>query len=67
MISTFPTDYKTDPAVLKALSDAAGTEMTREQVREQKISYALGMLGAKSKATRADIEKLIEEQDGKAA
>ncbi|MBC6442566.1 MAG: hypothetical protein GDA53_05460 [Rhodobacteraceae bacterium] len=58
-------DYKTDPEILQALRAAAGTKMTREQVREQKISYVLGMLGAKSTATRADIAQLIDEHEGR--
>ena len=60
-------EYKTNPDLFRALQSAAGVEMTQSEVREQKISFVLGMIDETNDMTRADVAKLIDERDGKAA
>ena len=61
------TKFKTDPDLLKALEEAAGREMTQVEVREQKISFVMGMIDEDNNLTRAEVAKLIDKHDGKAA
>ena len=48
--------YKTCPELLQALEDAAGREMTRAEVHEQKISFVAGMVW---ELPRDEIERLV--------
>lgn len=41
--------------------------MTPAEIREQRISFVLSTLDDDSEVTRADIEKIIDEKEGKAA
>ncbi|MBC6441393.1 MAG: hypothetical protein GDA49_13525 [Rhodospirillales bacterium] len=58
--------YKTNSALLQALEEAAGREMTQAEVREQKISFVMGMIGEHNDLTRAQVAQLIDKQNGKA-
>ena len=49
------------------LQAAAGQPMTREQIREQKISFILGTIGEKNNMTRAEISALLDRKEGKIA
>ena len=59
------TEFKTNPDLLKALEAAAGTKMTQNEGREQKISFVLGMIDETNDVTGADVAKFIDERDGK--
>lgn len=61
------TRFTTNPELLKALTEAAGRKMTPEEVREQRISFVMGMIDEKSDVSRADVAKIIDDRDGKAA
>ena len=61
------TKFKTDPDLLKALEEAAGREMTQVEVREQKISFVMGMIDEDNNLTRAEVAKIIDNHNGKAA
>jgi len=61
------TKFKTDPDLLRALEAAAGREMTQSEVREQKISFVMGMIDQDNNLSRAEVAKIIDKHDGKAA
>jgi hypothetical protein len=57
----------TDPELLERLRLAAQRPMTREEVREQKISWVLGNLPFDSAVTRDEVEAAIVRHEGYAA
>ncbi len=54
----------TDPALLKALSEAALRSLTAEQVHLQKVSFIMGSLAEDSTITRARVEEVLRKLDG---
>ena len=54
----------TDPALLKALTEAAQRSLTQEQVHLQKVSFIMGSLGEDSTITRARVEEVLRKLDG---
>ena len=54
-------EYKTCPELLQVLEEAAGREMTRAEVREQKVSFVAGMVWG---LPRDEIERLVDRQGG---
>ena len=46
------------------LKEAAERPVTREERREQRISWAIGMLPSNVKMTREEIERLVDEKYG---
>ena len=57
----------TDAELLERLRLAAQRPMTREEVREQKISWVLGNLPFDSTVTRKEVEAAIDRHEGYAA
>ncbi len=57
----------TSPELLERLRLAAQRPMTREEVREQKISWVLGNLPFDSTVTRKEVEAAIARHEGYAA
>lgn len=53
--------YRDFDALLK---EAAERPITREERREQRISWAIGMLPPNVKMTREEIERLVDEKYG---
>lgn len=49
-----------DPQVLKALRDAAGRPMTREQRNKQRVSFIMGTMSRDSTITREEVNKIIK-------
>ena len=62
-----PTDLKTDAALLAKLAEAAKRPMTKDELRQQKISFILSSVPNDSAVTRAQVEKALETADGVAA
>jgi len=60
-----PTDIKTDSALLRRLH--AAREVTREQLRRQRISFIYGALPGDSTITRKQIESALDRSEGTAA
>lgn len=52
------TKLKTDGDLLRRLQDAK--EPSRDEVREQRVSFAYGNLGSKSSMTREQVRRLVE-------
>ena len=61
------TDTKTDPELLAALRKAAGTKMTPDEVREQRISFVMSAMDEGSTVSRDEVGRMIDEREGKAA
>ena len=58
-------DVRTDPDLIEALRRSAGQEMTEEEIREQKISFIMGMSSFDSKITRAEVAAHIDRMAGR--
>lgn len=62
-----PIDLKTDPALLARLTELAGRQMTKDEVKAQRISFVMGMISHESTLTRRQVEELIDKAEGVAA
>lgn len=60
-----PDDLRTDSQLLRRLTTARG--ITREQLRQQRISFIYGSLPKESTITRQQIENVLDRAEGKAA
>lgn len=61
------TDILTDPELLAALKEAAGRAMSPKEVRAQRISFVMGAVSEGSNVSRAEVENIIDRQEGRAA
>ena len=57
-------DQRTDTELFEALRQA-GQEMTEEDVRQQKISFIMGMSSCDSKITREEVAAHIDRMAGR--
>lgn len=53
-----------DPKVIETLKRAAARQMSREERREQRISFIVGTMGSDSTVTREEVERVLDEQEG---
>lgn len=53
------TNLKTDARLLKEMHDAR--KPTREEIKEQRVSFVFGSLDAKSPITREQVRKILED------
>lgn len=58
-------ELKTSESLLLALRNAAKTQISAEELREQRISFILGALDKESGVTREKIVKVLDDQQGK--
>jgi hypothetical protein len=58
---------KTSEALLKALQEATTHPLGPEELEQQRVSFILGSLSEKSDVTRARVEEVLAEQEGKKA
>jgi hypothetical protein len=58
------TELKTDPALLNALQKALRHIKTASEAHEQRISFIIGNLSKRPDVTRADVERVLAEQEG---
>jgi len=56
----FQKHYKYDKRFEKRLKKAARREMTPEEMKEQRVSFAMGMLPADSPITKDEMRKLLD-------
>ena len=61
------TELKTDAELLRRLAEAARHQMTREELRLQRISFILGSMPEDSTVTRQQVEAVLEKAEGAAA
>ena len=57
-------DIQTSESLLNALKKATSTSPSREQVEKQRLSFIMGALPTDNNMTRADVEKILENQRG---
>ena len=57
-------DIQTDAALLEALKQAAGRQMTADGVRRQKVSFIMGSLSHDSTITRDRVEAELDKLAG---
>lgn len=60
-----PDNLKTDPALVKALEEAAKSSMTAAEIEQQRVSFIMGSLSANSEITRARVEEILAQQKGR--
>ena len=53
-----------DPKVIETLKRVATRQMSREERREQRVSFIVGTMGSGSTVTREEVEKVLDEQEG---
>jgi hypothetical protein len=58
-------DLKTDKALLSALEKAATRELTEREIRSQRVSFVMGTVKSGSAITRARVEQVLAEQEGR--
>lgn len=53
------TNLQTDTALLEALSAAANSQVSVEELRKQRVSFIMGALGDDSSVTRARVTEIL--------
>lgn len=57
-------DSRGDPKVIETMKRAAARPMSREERREQRVSFIVGTMGSDSTVTREEVERILDEQEG---
>lgn len=60
-------NIRTSPELLRAIKEASTRTQTADEIKQQRISFVYGSLGAKSAVTRAQVEDALERHEGRAA
>ena len=60
-------DLHTKESLLRALKVASARPLTAAELQRQRVSYILGILKDDSGITRARVEEVLAEQEGKKA
>ena len=58
------TELKTDANLLRALQRASTRKPTAEELRQQRVSFIMGLLKENSGVTRSRIQEVLAKQDG---
>lgn len=61
------TDTKTNETLLAALRQAARRGPSAAELRKQRVSFIMGSLRQDSTVTRAKVNELLDEQEGRKA
>jgi hypothetical protein len=60
-------NIRTSPDLLRAIKDASTRTPSADEIKQQRISFVYGSLGAKSSVTRAQVEDALERHEGRVA
>jgi hypothetical protein len=60
-------NIRTSPDLLRAIKEASTRTQTADEIKQQRISFVYGSLGAKSAVTRAQVENALERHEGRVA
>ena len=60
-----PEELKTNASLLDALSRATNRTQTSEEVESQRVSFVMGSLKSNSSVTRARVQEVLAQQEGK--
>ncbi len=55
---------KTNPSLIKALKSSASKSLTSKEIKEQRVSYIVGMKGSNS-ITRSQVQQVLAHQEGR--
>jgi hypothetical protein len=58
-------DLKTNEGLLRALKEASSRKPTAEELHRQRVSFIMGIVKDTSGITRAQVERVLAEQEGK--
>jgi hypothetical protein len=58
-------ELKTDEALLRALERAAARPLTEKEIHSQRGSFIMGTIKDNSTITRARVERVLAEQEGR--
>ncbi len=58
-------ELKDDAKLLQALQASAKRPLSEGEIRKQKISFVMGMVGAKSHVTRAKVKEVLAKHEGR--
>ena len=61
------TDLKTSETLLEALRKSASNEMSADELNEQRVSFIMGSMRSNSPITRAQVQELLAQHEGKKA
>jgi hypothetical protein len=61
------TDLKTSESLLSALRRAATRTPSAEEIEQQRVSFIMGSLSERSSVTRARVQEVLAQQEGKKA
>lgn len=64
-MSAISISIKTESRLIDALREAVQKEPTRAEIEKQRVSYVYGFMGHTSTMTRAEVERLVEKQEGR--
>jgi hypothetical protein len=56
-----------DRDLLEAMEKAAKRKLSSEEIHAQRVSFVLSSLPKDSRVTRAEVERILAEQEGRAA
>jgi hypothetical protein len=60
-------DLKTDESLLDALKRASTHSQTADEVERQRVSFIMGSLKTSSGVTRAQVQEILAQHEGKRA
>jgi len=59
------TNLKTKESTLNALQQASRRPLTAEELQKQRVSFIMGSLKKESPVTRAKVQEVLAEQEGR--
>lgn len=59
------TELKTDASLLSALHRASAHTPTAEELQKQRVSFIMGTISDRSGVTRAKVEEILAEHEGR--
>jgi hypothetical protein len=60
-------ELKTDPSLLRALERASARGPTAEEIAKQRVSFVMGSLKTSNGITRAEVQQILNQQEGRKA
>lgn len=61
------TDLKTDESLLRALKRASEYTPSQEELHRQRVSFIMGTLSDRNTVTRAQVEEILAQHEGRKA
>lgn len=60
-----PTNLKTKESLIKALRQSAANQISADELRKQRVSFVIGSLPVESNVTRAQVNEVVENFEGR--